>query len=138
MSPELTLYYEGYPIKDIAKSKKVTRPSLSLKLKQERVLLGLKDRLNTSHRKPEVIEFHADKHLVLGLLESNVSVCEIARTWDVCTDTVRRALKDWDISSNHKSLNYLTLSELYSGWADAPAEFVLSVNRKPTFKVIRL
>ena len=138
MSPELALYYAGHPIENIAKSKKVTRPSLSLKLKQERGLLGLKDRLSTPHRKTEVIEFLEDKYLVIELFKSNVPVCDIAIKWDVSTDTVRRALKDWDIVKSDKEINCLTLSELYSGWADAPKEFVLSVNKKPTFKVVRL
>lgn len=138
MSPELTLYYQGYAIKDIAKSKKMTRSYLSIKLKQERQSLNLTERIDYRYTKAEVLEFYEDKELVLELLESGVTLVQIALKWDISLDTVRRAFKEWSIKSNYKSYTCVTLSDFYKDWQTAPEDFVLTINKKPMFKVVKL
>lgn len=138
MSPELTLYYQGYAVKDIAKNKKMSRPHLSNKLRKERQNLNLKERVDYVYRKAEVLEFYEDKELVLELLESGVTLVQIALKWDISLDTVRRAFKEWSIKSNYKSYTCVTLSDFYKDWQTAPEDFVLTINKKPMFKVVKL
>lgn len=136
MSPELTLYYDGVSLKSIVGNARIKSSTMRERLKKERKELGLDPR----PRLPLVEEFVSDKMLVLDLIRSGVSEKDIAEKWELTVTTVYKYLRSWGVllGDDVKNIEFHTLSELYKNWTEMPTEAIITINRKPTFKLVRI
>jgi len=137
MSPELKLYYEGLKISDIARTFRISDKIMRSRLYHQRIKIGSSPRKPL--RKTTGIEFENDKAMILELVKSGMSNVDIADKWEVSLSMVSRHMKKWGVEWD-KRAESLSLSELYTGWADIPQgkEMLLTVNKRPMFKLVRI
>ena len=138
MSPELKMYYEGASIASIGVSINKTEGWTKVLLAEERKLRGLELRPKTEWISPNVREFIADKDLIVDLAKTGMTFKEIAGKWEVDRNTARKYLNQWGFESIKDSIPRYSLSDLYKGWADIYGEFIVTINKKPIFKVTRI
>ena len=116
--------------------------SISVNLMKSR-LWHQRQKLKLNPRKPvrklvsEGLE--SDKALILELVKDGMSNVDIADKWEVSLSMVSRCLKKWGLEWDKGSAS-LSLSELYTGWADIPQgkEMLLTINKRPMFKLVRI
>lgn len=141
MSPSLTMYYENFSLAAIANSIGIRADAMGERLKRERKKLGLKPRVSYERLSVDTRDFIEDKDLVLQLLESGMSVTEIGEKYDVCRRTVAKNIANWgwvtrrNLGEDMESWN---ITELYKGWSEAPDELIITVNKQPEFKLVRI
>lgn len=139
MTNELKLYLEGYSIAKLARSMKLAATTLSSRIHKERKELGIPERKVKKWRRIEVEEFLGDKDIVLELINSGMTASDIADKWEVDQSTVRDQLVRWGIHYVGKEkIPVYGLTELYKGWSEMPSEFIITVGKKPIFKVNRI
>lgn len=147
MSPELKLYYDGLKTTDIALMFKVSEPAIRGRLQRERAALKIAPRPRLHVINEDVSEFVNDKSLVLSLIKEGVTSSEISKKWDINKSTVTVYLRKWGvlIDNDERSMESYTLSDLYTGWADiiramaeGDSDAILTINRKPMIKLVRI
>lgn len=140
MSPELVMYYRGESLKTIAEASGTKTKTISNRLRKERIRLGYKNRpQRETWTGSSVTEFLADRTIVIELAKCGFNNNQIAEKWDVDSRTVAKYLEIWgrriDVLPDIKSIS---LSELYNNWSDVHEDMIVTVNKRPMFKLVRL
>ena len=141
MSPELSLYYQHESIQSLANACQISRVNMIARLLKERRRLGLSVRERTEHLTNDILEFMEDRDMVIQLAKDGMSFLEIAKKWDIDQRTVSKYLSRWGmIIDANTEIDSIGLNDLYTGWADIRrgTELILTINRKPMFKLVRI
>ena len=140
MSPELVLYYEHKSIQSISDACGVSRKAMTSRLIKQRKKLEMMTRgRGATHVSDDMMEFIADRNLIIELAKSGMNFLDIANKWDIDERTVSKYLGRWGmVIDANVDVESISLIELYTGWAEIPQgkEMFLTVNKKPMLKVV--
>ena len=140
MSPELKLYYDNVSISSIAMIADTNNNTIVIRLLKERKKLGLKRRgWVATYVSEEILEFLDDKELIITLVKDGMTFKDVGDKWGVDQRTVRKYLSQWGMVAGDESYKIkVSLSELYTVWADLHEDAILTINKKPMCKLVRI
>lgn len=131
MSPELTLYYQGFKNKEIAEKSGLTEFSVSTLLSAERKRLGLG--VIKVRRGKNTAEFDGDKEIIMELKREGMPINKIAEKWGVGTRYAYDAIEKWDLLFMER----VEIESFCQESSSMPDEFIITRGGE-SFKVVKL